>query len=115
MITTLKELNPQITDNAFINCDCMEGLKKFPDNYFDLAVVDPPYGDGGVTSREIQGLVDGSTAINRGGGKTAAVPWWESLEQVPQGTVNTKIAESRTEHGVTRTGGTWAEKYRKKS
>lgn len=24
--------------------DCMEGMKHFPDNYFDLAIVDPPYG-----------------------------------------------------------------------
>lgn len=24
--------------------DCMEGMKQYPDNYFDLAVVDPPYG-----------------------------------------------------------------------
>jgi site-specific DNA-methyltransferase (adenine-specific) len=24
--------------------DCISGLKRFPDNYFDLAVVDPPYG-----------------------------------------------------------------------
>ena len=24
--------------------DCVKGLKRFPDNYFDLAVVDPPYG-----------------------------------------------------------------------
>ena len=23
--------------------DCMEGMKQFPDKYFDLAVVDPPY------------------------------------------------------------------------
>ncbi len=26
--------------------DCMEGMGQFPDNYFDLAIVDPPYGDG---------------------------------------------------------------------
>jgi len=26
------------------NSDCVEGMKKFPDKYFDLAVVDPPYG-----------------------------------------------------------------------
>lgn len=26
--------------------DCMEGMKQYPDNYFDLAVVDPPYGSG---------------------------------------------------------------------
>lgn len=26
--------------------DCMEGMKAFPDKFFDLAVVDPPYGIG---------------------------------------------------------------------
>ena len=26
------------------NEDCVEGLKRFSDNYFDLAIVDPPYG-----------------------------------------------------------------------
>ena len=26
--------------------DCMEGMKQYPDKYFDLAVVDPPYGLG---------------------------------------------------------------------
>lgn len=26
--------------------DCMEGMGQFPDNYFDLAIVDPPYGVG---------------------------------------------------------------------
>lgn len=26
--------------------DCMEALRQYPDNYFDLAVVDPPYGIG---------------------------------------------------------------------
>ena len=28
------------------NEDCVEGLKRFSDNHFDLAVVDPPYGLG---------------------------------------------------------------------
>lgn len=32
--------------NGFYNMDCMEGMKQFPDKYFDLAVVDPPYGIG---------------------------------------------------------------------
>lgn len=26
------------------NCDNMELMAEFPDNYFDLAIVDPPYG-----------------------------------------------------------------------
>lgn len=29
-----------------LNIDCMEGMKQYPDKYFDLAVVDPPYGIG---------------------------------------------------------------------
>lgn len=33
-------------DFGFYNMDCMEGMKEFPDNYFDLAIVDPPYGIG---------------------------------------------------------------------
>lgn len=29
---------------GFYNKDCLEGMKQFPDQYFDLAIVDPPYG-----------------------------------------------------------------------
>lgn len=31
----------------FFNMDCLEGMKNYPDKYFDLAIVDPPYGDAG--------------------------------------------------------------------
>ena len=34
-------------DFGYYNIDCMEGMREFPDNYFELAIVDPPYGDGG--------------------------------------------------------------------
>lgn len=34
-----------------LNIDCMEYMKTVPDKYFDLAVVDPPYG-GGSRERE---------------------------------------------------------------
>lgn len=30
--------------NRLYNMDCMVGMKEFPDKYFDLAIVDPPYG-----------------------------------------------------------------------
>lgn len=33
--------------NVAYNMDCVEGMKQYPDKYFDLAVVDPPYGGGG--------------------------------------------------------------------
>ena len=32
---------------GFYNMDCMDAMKQFPDKFFDLAIVDPPYGDGG--------------------------------------------------------------------
>lgn len=32
-------------DFGFYNMDCMEGMKEFPDKFFDLAIVDPPYRD----------------------------------------------------------------------
>ena len=28
---------------GFYNMDCMDGMQQFPDQYFDLAIVDPPY------------------------------------------------------------------------
>jgi len=32
--------------NGFYNMDCMDGMRQFPDKFFDLAIVDPPYGIG---------------------------------------------------------------------
>lgn len=31
---------------GYYNMDCMEGMRQFPDRYFDIAIVDPPYFDG---------------------------------------------------------------------
>ena len=33
-------------DAGLYNMDCMEAMKEFPDKFFDLAIVDPPYGGG---------------------------------------------------------------------
>jgi len=47
----IEELNSHFTKpvlgavpSVVYNEDCVEGLKRFSDNHFDLAVVDPPYG-----------------------------------------------------------------------
>ena len=32
--------------SEFLNMDCLPAMKKYPDNYFDLAIVDPPYFSG---------------------------------------------------------------------
>lgn len=65
--------------NIAINADCMDIMRQYPDKYFDLAVVDPPYGSGG--------------------GHLSTVHDTEG------GLIDT----------LTRTGGTWAKKYGKKS
>lgn len=33
-------------EHGYYNMDCMEGMRQFPDNYFSLAIVDPPYFSG---------------------------------------------------------------------
>lgn len=33
-------------DYEYYNMDCMEGMRRFPDKYFDIAITDPPYFSG---------------------------------------------------------------------
>lgn len=33
-------------DFGYYNMDCLQGMRDYPDNFFDLAIVDPPYGIG---------------------------------------------------------------------
>jgi site-specific DNA-methyltransferase (adenine-specific) len=55
------------------NMDCIQGMKEYPDKYFDLAIVDPPYGLG--------------NRLSDGGGKLKNTPMaalyrdkdWDSL------------------------------------
>ena len=69
--------------SVFCNMDCMEGMKEYPDKYFELAIVDPPYGInspnmsmGSNKSRSRDGYPGVSTAeklrkgrLNAGAGK----------------------------------------------
>ncbi len=43
------------------NSDCLEGMKQYPDKYFELAIVDPPYG------------IDGTVEIGFGDTKSGRV------------------------------------------
>lgn len=56
--------------NVAYNIDCMEYLKTLKDNEFELAVVDPPYGDGdGGNGKRFGGRFDRyDDVIRRGGG-----------------------------------------------
>ena len=62
----------------FENRDCVEAMKEFPDNFFDLAIVDPPYGDGSQTvnvererERTTDSAADSTVTGSVGGGGTA--------------------------------------------
>ena len=64
-----KEINlevMQVTEKIYIeNCDNMELMARYPDKYFDLAIVDPPYGIGASSDSR----VGGEYTVNLGGVK----------------------------------------------
>jgi site-specific DNA-methyltransferase (adenine-specific) len=52
--------------SGFYNMDCMDGMAQFPDKYFELAIVDPPYGignfnmkNGGSATKKRNRVTDG--------------------------------------------------------
>ena len=71
----------------FENRDCVEAMKEFPDNFFDLAIVDPPYGDGSQTVN-----VERERAYNRFGGRFDR---YKSIVQAEHGAQNTVKKSSR--------------------
>ena len=40
--------------NRLYNMDCMDGMKQFPDKYFELAIVDPPYRDENQPTKDMR-------------------------------------------------------------
>lgn len=49
-------------ETGLYNMDCMDGMKMFPDKFFDLAIVDPPYGNAANANKS--GLVGGAADWN---------------------------------------------------
>ena len=101
--------------STFLNADCMEVMRQFPDDYFSLAIVDPPYGD--PTAEDLGG--GGTPNESRWGSKDSR---FERYKRPPMEQVRTAVRQiqtdsedlTRTKGGVERTGGTWAAKYGKK-
>ena len=61
------------------NRDCLEAMREFPDNFFDLAVVDPPYGDGNSQNVQVERERERESRrpYNRFGG------WWNRYKVEP--------------------------------
>lgn len=119
-----------LTGNHAYNVDCMELMRQVPDKYFDLSVVDPPYG-GGADEKpnnssgegqlkgglgEYNGAVVGrfggrfekyhlgeEIAVERTGGRIARyLPGGSNID--PDGLKSTEITAERDGRG-------WAKKY----
>lgn len=50
--------------NVAYNMDCLPAMKETPDNFYDLAVVDPPYGDGLTDKRVCDHLHSSCRKLN---------------------------------------------------
>ena len=50
---------------GFYNMNCMDGMREFPDKFFDIAVVDPPY-FAGPNKRRYYGRSESTTLISAG-------------------------------------------------
>lgn len=100
-------------DFGFYNMDCLEGMRQFPDNYFELAIVDPPYGDGGGPGRtERDSDNDSTDTSNRVQGQD--IPRRKPRHK-SGGVRDITLSERENPAGPIRTGGTWASKFGKKS
>ena len=67
-----------IGKTTLYNCDCMDYMATIPDNYFELAIVDPPYGIGDA-------LVKGGTwsvKYQNAGAKWDVIPEEEYFKQM---------------------------------
>ena len=97
--------------------DCMEGMKQFPDGYFELAIVDPPYGDG-ISGGNPDRFGERFDRYKLGGQQTYR-PFAEinapERERERERSAQQFTNLATQEHGVSRTGGTWAAKFSKKS
>lgn len=50
----------------YFNEDCMTGMARYPDKYFDLAIVDPPYGVGDKFKGGKTGKMNFNQIVNKG-------------------------------------------------
>ena len=102
---------------GFYNMDCVEAMKRFPDGFFDLAIVDPPYGDGNSG-------IGGGTRFGGWFNKYKTVePVREQVRQIQETGADSRAGQpsenicgggGALRGAVERTGGTWSKKYGKK-
>lgn len=85
-----------IGDATLILADCMDIMRDMPDKAFDIAIVDPPYGDCGVGQLENRKRSRLGERFDKYSIGESTTPTADTLRAIPP---------------PQRTGGTWAKKY----
>jgi len=68
--------------NKLYNMDCMEGMAQFPDKYFELAIVDPPYGIGEKFKGGATGKMNFNEIVNKDWDKAPSKAYFDELFRV---------------------------------
>lgn len=78
-----KTLLPLVVGGLTITCeDNMELMKRYPDNYFDLAIVDPPYGIGAGSTKFQSGTRKKQSGFHRVNDWDNSIPNKEYFEEL---------------------------------
>jgi site-specific DNA-methyltransferase (adenine-specific) len=64
------------------NCDCMELMKQYPDNHFDLAIVDPPYGIGDKFKGGKSGKMQFNEIVDKGWDEAPKIEYFDELFRI---------------------------------
>ena len=69
------------------NMDCMELMKEYPDGYFDLAIVDPPYNIASQQKRGEGSRIDATGKMNEWNEQVPEKPYFDELFRVSKGQI----------------------------
>ena len=78
-VRLIAELDTMI---ELLNCDCMEYMATVPDKYFDLAIVDPPYGIGDKFKGGKTGKMNFNEIVNKDWDKVPSDEYFNELQRV---------------------------------
>ena len=67
---------------SLFHADCMEIMKQYPDKYFDLAIVDPPYGIGDKFKGGKTGKMNFNEIVNKDWDKVPPTEYFNELMRV---------------------------------
>ena len=77
----MRKCKPMI---EYFNEDCMVGMARYPDNYFDLAIVDPPYGIGDKFKGGASGKMNFNEIINKAWDTAPSADYFKELFRVSE-------------------------------